>query len=455
MAGPSPDNPVIESKDQLIESIASGCKPREAWRIGTEHEKFAYDRTTHRRLAYEGAPGIRALLEGLLEFGWSPVHEGGALIALKDGSGASVTLEPGGQLELSGAPLRTVHETCDEVHSHLDQVKQVCEKIGADVIGLGFDPEWRREDIRWMPKGRYKIMRDYMPTRGSLGLDMMLRTSTVQVNLDFDSEADMVRKMRVAVALQPVATALFANSPFTEGAPNGFLSMRSHCWTDTDPDRCGMIPFVFEDGFGFERWVDYLLDVPMYFVHRGETYHDVAGKSFRDFLAGRLQGFEGEIPTMADWDDHMTTAFPEVRLKKFIEMRGADGGPWGNLCALPAFWVGLLYDAEALDQAEALISEWTVYEISALRDDVPRLALNAPFRNRTALEAARDALEIAQGGLRRRAFPGPQTGRDEQHYIDPLVSIVESGRTFAEDLLVHYELDWDKTISPIYEACKY
>ena len=304
------------------------------------HEKFVYDRATHRRLPYDGTPGIRVLLEGLQDFGWQPVTERGNVIALTDGHGDSISLEPGGQFELSGAPLENIHQTCSEVHTHLDQVKTVCARIGADTVGLGFDPQWRRDDVSWMPKGRYKIMRDYMPKKGNHGIDMMIRTCTVQVNLDYSSEQDMIRKMRLSVAFQPLATALFANSPFTEGKPNGFLSMRSQVWADTDPDRCGMLPFVFDEDFGFERWVDYMLDVPMYFVHRGDDYIDVSGKSFRDFMAGRLEGFEGELPTMEDWSDHMTTAFPEVRLKKFIEMRGADGGPWGNLCALPAFWVG-------------------------------------------------------------------------------------------------------------------
>ena len=333
-----PGGPPVTSKAQLVEDLESACTPKAEWRIGTEHEKFAYDLRNLRPLPYEGMPGIKALLEGMLRFDWEPVLEGENVIALKAADGASVTLEPGGQFELSGAAVETLHQTCNEVNTHLTQVKEVCKEIGAGMIGLGFNPKWRREDIHWMPKGRYRIMRAYMPTRGQLGLDMMLRTCTVQVNLDFDSEADMVKKMRVGVALQPVATALFAASPFSEGKPNGYLSYRSHIWTDTDPDRCGMLDFVFEDGFGFERYVDYLLDVPMYFVYREGAYIDVAGKSFRDFMAGKLAGFEGQHPTLKDWEDHMSTAFPEVRLKTFLEMRGADGGPWARLCALSAFW---------------------------------------------------------------------------------------------------------------------
>lgn len=456
MSSPSgQSSDLVESKDQLVSYIESACKPAANWRIGTEHEKFAYNTETHQRLPYEGTPGIRAVLEGLLQFGWQGVYENGKIIALLDGKGGSVSLEPGGQFELSGAPLSTIHETCSEVHTHLHQVKQVCEPMNADMVGLGFDPEWRREDITWMPKGRYKIMRDYMPTRGSHGIDMMIRTCTVQVNLDFGSERDMVRKMRVSVALQPIATALFANSPFTEGKPNGYLSMRSACWADTDPDRCGMLPFVFDTDFGFERWVDYILDVPMYFVHRGDTYHNVAGKSFRDFMLGKLEGFEGQLPTMGDWEDHMTTAFPEVRLKKYIEMRGADAGPWGNLCALPAFWVGLLYDETALDEAEALIEGWSVEEMSVLRDAVPRGALDVPFRNGTAMDVARKAVEISRNGLKRRARISPKSGLDEQQYIEPLESIVASGKTFAQDLLEDYETRWDRNIYPIYDACRY
>ena len=358
----SPGEPLTD-KRTLTDYLFQGVKARDAWRIGTEHEKFAYRLSDFTPLAYDTNPGIRQILEGLKRFGWDSILEGSNIIALKKVDGSSVTLEPGGQLELSGAPVKTIHNTCDEVHSHLAEVKEICQEIGAGMIGIGFIPQWRRDEIHWMPKGRYKIMREYMPKKGRLGHDMMLRTSTVQVNLDFDSESDMVQKMRIAMALQPVATALFANSPFTEGKPNGFLSYRSHTWTDTDPDRSGMLPFVFDDDFGFERWVDYVLDVPMYFAYRDGDYLDVSGRSFRDFMSGKLEGFEGQYPSLRDWEDHMTTPFPEVRLKHFIEMRGADGGPWSRLCALPALWVGLLYDSVAQDAAWELIKDWTVDEM--------------------------------------------------------------------------------------------
>lgn len=449
------DETFISSKDQLIDYIASGEKPEADWRIGTEHEKFLYCADTLRPLAYEGTPGVKGLLEALSGPEWEPVYEKGNVIALKGADGGSVTLEPGGQFELSGAALEDIHQTCSEVHRHLHQVVQACEEVGAGTVGLGFNPIWKREDIHWMPKGRYKIMKEYMPKKGNLGLDMMSRSCTVQVNLDFGSEADMVEKMRISLALQPVATALFANSPFVEGKPSGFLSFRSHCWTDTDPDRCGMLPFVFEDGFGYERWVDYLLDVPMYFVYRDGVYNDVSGKSFRDYMDGKLEGFEGKLPTMKDWEDHMTTAFPEVRLKKFIEMRGADGGPWGNLCALPALWVGLIYDAQAQKEAADMIADWSIAEISALRDEVPRSALNTPFRDGTVRDLARRMLEICKGGLQRRARISPRSGLDEVQYIEPLEKIVESGRTLAEDLLDAYETRWGGKIDPIYEECKY
>jgi glutamate--cysteine ligase len=444
----------VTSKRQLIEYVEKGCKPRDAWRIGTEHEKFAYDRETLQRLPYDGKPGIRLLLEGMQRFGWEPIVEKGNVIALRDSGGGSITLEPGGQVELSGALLENIHQTCGEVHTHLDQVRAVCDEIGASVVGLGFDPKWRRDDISWMPKGRYGIMREYMPKKGNLGIDMMIRTCTVQVNLDFASEADMVRKMRVGVALQPVATALFANSPFTEGKPNGFLSFRSHTWTDTDPDRCGMLPFIFDDGFGFERWVDYVLDVPMYFVYRDGVYEDVSGRSFRDFMDGKLKGFEGERPGMDDWVDQMTMPFPEVRLKQFIEMRGTDGGPWARLCALPALWVGLLYDDAALDAAWDLCKDWTVEEMAAMRDTVPQRALKTPFRTGTVQDLAKRMVAIATEGLKRRAIPD-RADLDESPYLDELQEIAESGVSPAERLIEKFETEWQGDIDRVFADLAY
>src|SRR6186997_173953 len=395
MSGPSNVKEVpIASVDELVAFHASGARPREEWKIGTEHEKFGFRLDDLRPPTYEGPQGIEAMLRGLTRFGWDPVEEHGKVIALLR-DGASVTLEPAGQLELSGAMLEHIHDTCCETMKHLREVKTVAEELQLGFLGMGFQPKWRRDEMPWMPKGRYKIMRDYMPKVGTLGLDMMTRTCTVQVNLDFDSEADMAKKFRVSLALQPIATALFADSPFTEGKPNGFLSYRSHIWTDTDPGRTGMLDFVFEDGFGYERYVDYLLDVPMYFSYRNGEYIDLAGKSFRKFLDGKLDALPGALPTMRDWSDHMTTAFPEVRLKKYLEMRGADGGPWNRLCALPAFWVGLLYDDEALDAAWDLVRNFTKSERHALRDGVPKHALKLPFRNRTVRDLAIEALKIS------------------------------------------------------------
>ncbi|UCH73751.1 MAG: glutamate--cysteine ligase [Rhodospirillales bacterium] len=455
MSGPSSaGGSPVTSKRQLIEYLERGCKPREAWRIGTEHEKFVYDLKGHRPLAYEGRPGIRALLEGLERYGWEPVLENANIIALRMADGCSITLEPGGQFELSGAPLQNIHQTCSEVNEHLRQVKEVCGEMGAGMIGLGFQPKAGREDISWMPKGRYAIMRRYMPTRGALGLDMMTRTCTVQVNLDFSSEADMVKKFRVALALQPVATALFANSPFSEGRPNGYLSYRSQVWTDTDPDRSGMLPFVFEDGFGFERWVDYLLDVPMYFVYRDGSYIDVAGRSFRDFMAGRLEGFDGEPPGIGDWADHITTAFPEVRLKHYLEMRGADGGPWGRLCALPALWVGLLYDDAALEAAWDLCRDWSMEEREMLRAEAPRTALKTPFRAGTLQDLAKEVLAVARQGLTSRAAPD-HFGEDEAHFLNELHEIAETGITPAEQLLDAYEHRWNGSIEPLFDEYAY
>jgi glutamate--cysteine ligase len=443
----------VTDKRQLVEYLAAGSKPGNQWRIGTEHEKFAFNLKDLRTLPYDGPAGIRAMLEGLTRFGWVPVLENGNPIALgKDA--CSVTLEPGGQFELSGAPLANLHETCSEVNDHLDQVKQVGAELGTGMLGMGFNPKWARADQPWMPKGRYKIMRDYMPKKGKLGIDMMIRTCTVQVNLDFADEADMMKKMRVAIALQPVATALFADSPFTEGKPNGFMSYRSQIWTDTDPDRCGMLPFVFEPGYGFERYVEWMLDVPMYFVYRDGKYVDCSGQSFRDFLKGKLPALPGEIPGMGDWIDHLTTAFPEVRLKRFLEMRGADSGPWQRLCALPALWVGLLYDSQALDAAWELCKDWSLAEREQLRGDVPRAALRAQVHKRSVQDLAKDVLAIARAGLERRAILDAK-GRDESRFLDILDAIAASGRCPAEDKLALFNGRWQGSVDPVFTEFAY
>ncbi len=443
----------VSGRDALVEYIAAGSKPRADWRLGTEHEKFGFRTDDLRPPAFDGERGIEVLLDGLTRFGWAPVQEAGRTIALTRDA-ASVTLEPAGQLELSGAPLANLHQTCSEVHTHLREVRAVADDLGLGFLGMGFQPKWRREDMPWMPKGRYAIMRRYMPLKGSLGLDMMTRTCTVQVNLDFGNEEDMVKKFRVALALQPIATALFADSPFTDGKPNGYLSYRSQIWTDTDPDRTGMLDFVFADGFGFERYVDYLLDVPMYFVYRDGTYHDVAGQSFRDFLDGRLPGLPGQRPTLADWSDHMTTAFPEVRLKRFLEMRGADGGPWGRLCALPAFWVGLLYDDAALDAAWDLVRDFSPEERHALRDGVPKHALAQPFRGGTVRDLASAALTIAAAGLQRRAILN-RGGADERVYLEALFAVADSGQTPAERKLELFHGAWGGRVDPVFSEFAY
>ena len=454
MSGPSAvsETPITD-RAELVQYIAEGGKPIGDWRIGTEHEKFGFRLDDLRPPTFEGERGIGRLLGGMTRFGWQRVLEGDKLIALSR-ENASVTLEPAGQVELSGAPLETIHGTCCEVDKHLREVKTVADEIGLGFLGMGFQPKWRREDMPWMPKGRYAIMRRYMPEVGSLGLDMMTRTCTVQVNLDFSDEADMIKKFRVGLALQPIATALFADSPFTEGKPNGFQSYRSHIWTDTDPDRTGMLDFVFEDGFGFERYVDYLLDVPMYFSYRDGRYIDLAGKSFRDFLAGKLPELPGAVPTLKDWADHMTTAFPEVRLKKFLEMRGADGGPWNRLCALPAFWVGLLYDSTALDAAWDLVKDFSNAERHALRDGVPKYALKLPFRNGSVRELALEAVKIAAHGLKRRACLN-RNGADESIFLDPLIEIVEANQTPAERKLELFNGEWKGDIDRVFPEFAY
>ncbi len=435
----------IESRRDLADYLESGNKPKAAWRIGTEHEKLVYRRTDLQPPSYAEPGGIRDLLMGMTRFGWETVMEGDNVIALKRET-ASVSLEPGGQFELSGAPLENLHQTCAETGTHLNECAEVAGALGLSMIGTGFTPHLRRDEIPIMPKGRYKIMMDHMPRVGSLGLDMMLRTCTVQVNLDYSSEADMVQKFRVSLALQPLATALFANSPFTEGKPNGYLSYRSHIWTDTDPQRTGMLPFVFEPGFGFERYADYMLNVPMYFAYRDNRFIDCAGLSFMDFMAGKLATLPGERPTLADWKDHLSTAFPEVRLKTFLEMRGADSGPWSRICALPAFWVALLYDQGALDACWDLVKDWTIAEHDALRRDVPRLGLKTPFRRGTLQDVAMHVMAIADSGLKSRARIDA-SGMDERTFLKELHEIADSGMTPADRLLEAYHGRWQGDVT--------
>ncbi|MCA3560781.1 MAG: glutamate--cysteine ligase [Aestuariivirga sp.] len=446
----------IETKAQLIEELASGSKPKSAWKIGTEHEKFPFLTDTLKPVPYHGPRSIEALLDGLKDrYGWTGVYEGENIIALSDPKGlGNVSLEPGGQFELSGAPLDTVHETCEEVHEHLTQVREVGDRLGIGFLGLGASPLWGLAETPVMPKGRYGIMAPYMDKVGTKGRDMMFRTCTVQVNLDFASEADMVKKLRVSLALQPVATALFANSPFLDGKPNGFLSYRSEVWRDTDNARAGMLPFAFEDGFGFERYVDYALDVPMYFVMRDGQYINTAGESFRAFLDGRLPQLPGEKPVMKDWADHLTTIFPEVRLKKYLEQRGADSGPWRRLCALPALWVGLLYEQASLDAAWDLVKDWTAEERQTLRDDVPRQALHATIRGRKVQHIAGDVLKIARAGLEARGQQGCK-GRTEAAFLDPLDEIAQSGKTAAENLLALYNGHWRQDVTRVFRDFAY
>ncbi len=448
------DAPSIQSADELTAYLAAGSKPKALWKIGTEHEKFVFCRTSLKPVPYGGENGIRAILEKLSEEkGWEILRENDLPIGLK-GDGASVSLEPGGQFELSGAPLDNVHQTCDEVHAHLEAIKKVCEPMGVAFLGMGFAPTWTLAETPRMPKPRYDIMRRYMPKKGKLGLDMMHRTCTVQVNLDFSSEADMAMKFKTSLALQPVATALFANSGLYEGKPSGYASYRAHIWTDTDPDRTGLLSFVFEDGFGFERYAQYMLDVPMYFVRRHGKYIDAAGLSFRDFLKGELSALPGVRPTIGDWEDHLSTAFPEVRLKTFLEMRGADGGPWARICALPALWVGLLYDDAALSAAWDIAKGWSTEEREQLRNDAAKYGLKAKVGKRTVQDISLDMLAISREGLARRARMG-NLKEDETTYLDPLVKIARSGVTMGEYTAQLFKDELGGDVARLFEECKY
>ncbi len=439
-------------REQLADYFRQGCKPKAAWKIGTEHEKIGFCSQSLRPIPYFGEKSIQHLLERLAdchhEEQWLAVLEDGRPIALKHGA-ASITLEPGGQLELSGAPLFTIHETHAEVGRHFDMLRQLTQEMGMGFLGLGFQPKWKREDISWMPKSRYQVMRDYMPKVGNLGLDMMLRTATTQANLDFSDEQDMAKKMRVAFCLQPMVTALFAASPFIEGKPSGLLSSRAQCWLDTDPHRTGIPACVFTDDFSFEAWTEWVLDVPMYFVMRDAQYIDCAGASFRDFLEGKLAILPGEYPTFADWELHVSTTFPEVRLKQFIEVRGADAGGWAWISALPALWKGLLYDASALDKAWNLVGQWTHEEVSQLCQNVPKDALKTPFLNKNVHFYAEIMLEIAREGLVNIAARNQQ-GEDESMYLKPLFEVISSGETQAERWLKLWHGEWQQNVDPLF-----
>ena len=458
MARDVTDTTPITSRDELVGWLEAGSKGAAPLKLGTEHEKFPFYANDLTPVPYKGRDergGIEAILQGVRETtGWSPIEDAGSLIGLFDEkAGGAISLEPGGQFELSGAPLDNVHETDSELAAHLDLANRIAAKHGVEFASLGMSPLWTLEQTPRMPKSRYRIMTAYMPKVGTRGLDMMYRTCTVQVNLDYRNEADMVRKLRVSIALQPITTALFASSPFTDGKLNGLLSARSEIWRDTDNQRAGMTPFVFDDGFGFERYVDWVLDVPMYFVKRGETYHDVAGANFRDLLDGKLAALPGEKATLSDWANHVSTIFPEVRLKRYLEMRGADSGSREHIIALPALFVGLLYDEDSLTAAWDLVKGWSAQQRQALRDDAPKLGLDAMIAGRSARDVARDALAIARAGLKRRARLDA-SGHDEGRHLDVLDARVARGRTAAQDLIDLYNGAWGKSVLPAFRHCK-
>jgi glutamate--cysteine ligase len=450
------DSEVVESRDALVAWLEAGCKPAGPFRIGAEHEKIPFYRANHSPVPYGGDKGIRALLEGMRKrLGWDGIEDGGNLIGLYDpNGGGAISLEPGGQFELSGAPLDDAHATADELDRHLTVARSVAEPLGIGFLALGMSPKWSLAETPIMPKHRYAIMARYMPKVGTRGLDMMFRTATVQVNLDFMSEKDMVAKMRVGLALQPAITALFANSPFTDGKLNGLLSARSEIWRHTDGARTGMLSFVFEPGMGFERYVDYALDVPLYFLKRGGNYQDVAGASFRDLLAGRLKEAPGERATIADWANHLSTIFPEARLKRYLEMRGADVGPPERIVALAALMAGLYYNPEALGSAEALIEGWSAEDRQKLRDDAPLLGLAAEVRGRDLRSVALDMLAISRSGLKRRARLNAR-GEDETILLHPLEAIADSGREPARRWIQRYEGPWGRSVDPSFDEAAF
>jgi glutamate--cysteine ligase len=457
MARDTTDQTPLSSVSELSAYMAQGSRPKEKFRIGTEHEKFVFFHADRSPVPYYGDASISALLKGMQEkLGWEPIMDGENIIGLGERSGmGAISIEPGGQFELSGAPVETIHETCRESNGHLALVKQIAEPMGIRFLGLGGSPTWTLAETPRMPKSRYDIMTRYMPKVGSKGLDMMYRTCTIQVNLDFSSEEDMAAKMRVSMKLQSIATALFASSPFTEGKPNGLVSWRGDIWRDTDNQRSGVLPFVFHKGFRFADYVEWALDVPMYFIVRDGKYHECTHITFRQFMDGALKGQIADWePNMGDWTNHLSTLFPDVRLKRFLEMRGADGGPWRRICALPAFWVGLLYDDAALADAEALTADWTVDDVRAMRDAVPAKGLTAEIRGRSVLDVARDAVSIASAGLKARNRLNGD-GQDESIFLQPLEEVLAKKTTLADDMLALYHGRWNGSVDPAFEEYQY
>ena len=457
MARDTTDDTPISTTEELADWMAAGCKPKEKWRIGTEHEKFVFFTGSLEPVPYEGERSIRALLEGMaMMLGWEPIMDAGKIIGLVEPTGhGAISLEPGGQFELSGAPLETIHQTCRESNAHLAQVREIAAPLGIGFLGMGGSPSWTLDQTPKMPKSRYDIMTRYMPKVGSQGLDMMYRTCTIQVNLDFSSETDMRRKMQLGMKLQPLATALFAASPFTEGKPNGLMSWRGDIWRDTDNQRSGQLPFVYSDNFGFMDYVEWALDVPMYFVLRDGRYHEATHVTFRQFMNGALKGeLDQPMPTMGDWTNHLGTLFPDARLKRFIEMRGADGGPWRRICALPAFWVGLLYDEDALGEALELVRDWSLDEVNQIRDTTPREGLNARINGHSLRDIGKQVLGISRRGLVNRARLNSE-GNDESHFLAPLEETIARGTTLAEEMLALYHGRWNGSVDPAFEDYAY
>jgi glutamate--cysteine ligase len=430
---PSATRPGLTA-DDLFAPFTNAFTPEALWRVGTEAEKFGVLSESGQPIAYEGSRGVArtlALLEEL--FGWYPVreHEGGPIISLERG-GESITLEPGGQVELSGAPHASLHDSAREWENHLAELNQVGERLGITWLGLGFHPFAQQSELPWVPKLRYAVMREYLPTRGKLGLDMMRRTCTVQANLDYSSESDALRKLRVSLRLSPIVTAMFANSPLVEAQLTGERSHRARVWLDTDPDRAGLLPFMWEKKASFESYVEWALDVPMFLVKRGGRVVHNTGQTFRAFMR---DGFSGTEATAADWIMHLGTLFPEVRLKKTIELRGADCLPRALVPALPALAKGLLYDGKALADAEALAERIAPAEAEAVRAKIADDGLAAVLHERPLRDWAEDVLDIARAGLRRLMVIDPESGRDESVYLEPLADLIERNLTPADALI--------------------
>jgi len=445
----------VINKNELIGYFFDGVKSKNNLKIGVEHEKFILNKESLKPISYYENNGIKNILEKLTTLGWEPLYDDNknTIIAVKKGKQA-ITLEPGGQIELSGAPLDNIHETCEETTNHLKELKKLGNEFNFILLGIGVEPNLKLDDFPWMPKQRYKIMRKYMEQVGTLGHHMMKRTCTNQVNIDYSSEEDMINKIRLILNLESIATAIFSNSPFDQGNVSKYRSLRSHFWHHTDPNRTGLLPFVFDKDFNFEKYTDYALNIPMYFIRREHKYINMTQYTFKDYLEGKCTKVNYEA-TLDDWEDHLTTLFPQVRLKHYLEIRSMDACNWDLICSQPAFWIGILYDDEILDKIKQITEDWKGEDRQYLNKRVPEDGLKTEFKKRKLIDFAQEFFELSKKGLSKRNQLSKNGEFDESIHMKDLENNLTDGCSPADCLITKFNTTWEKSVLPIYKELAY